>query len=202
MMKTTRVFLLLNGKLPQKIPNLSGYDIICATDGAYNYLKENNIVPDFIAGDFDSIKSLAQNIETFHTPNQNFTDFDKIVEILIQKGCTEIDVFGASGKEQDHFIGNLSTAIHYKNRLKMTFYDAHGYYFLAEQKVNITNCLHKTISLIPMSFVSEVYTEGLEYELVNEHLEMGKKIGTRNKAIKNNISINHTNGNLFVFVND
>ncbi len=56
---------------------------ICATDGAYQYLKENNIVPNFIAGDFDSLQEIPKNIEVIKTPNQDFTDFDKILQISV-----------------------------------------------------------------------------------------------------------------------
>ena len=42
-MKSKKVFLLLNGSPPTIVPNISNYDVICATDGAYQYLKENNI---------------------------------------------------------------------------------------------------------------------------------------------------------------
>ena len=50
-MKNGKVFLLLNGETPQKIPELSGYEIICATDGAYHFLNEKMITPHFISGD-------------------------------------------------------------------------------------------------------------------------------------------------------
>ena len=66
-MKTKKVFLLLNGEKPKKLPNLSNYDIICATDGAYQYLKEKNIIPNFITGDFDSLESLPTEIEVIET---------------------------------------------------------------------------------------------------------------------------------------
>jgi thiamine pyrophosphokinase len=37
-MKNKKVFLLLNGEKPKEVPNFSVYDLICATDGAYQYL--------------------------------------------------------------------------------------------------------------------------------------------------------------------
>ena len=53
-MKNGKVFLLLNGETPVKTPELNDYEIICATDGAYHFLKEKGITPDFISGDFDT----------------------------------------------------------------------------------------------------------------------------------------------------
>lgn len=196
-----KVFLLLNGEPPQKLPDLSAYHIICATDGAYHFLEENNIVPDFISGDLDSIKNIPNSIEVIHTPNQDFTDFDKILKLLFDKGFAHIDVFGASGKEQDHFLGNLHTAMQWKNKLNLIFYDNHSHYFLADKKTEITNCKDKIVSLVPFPKANNIITEGLEYQLNKENLTFGERIGTRNKALQDTINITFKSGNLFIFIN-
>lgn len=200
-MKKKKVFLVLNGEEPNQLPDFSDYEIICATDGAYQYLLKNNITPTFISGDFDSLAILPQGVEAIKTPDQNFTDFDKILKILFEKGYKEIDVFGASGKEQDHFLGNLNTALQWKDRLEIMFYDNHGYYFLAKKKTSIPHCLHKTVSLVPFPLATEVTTKGLQYPLNSEDLVFGKRIGTRNKAIENQIDIHFKSGALFIFIN-
>jgi thiamine pyrophosphokinase len=200
-MKEKKVFLLLNGEAPTMLPNLSNYAIICATDGAYHHLEENNIVPDLVCGDLDSSQEIPKNIEVIHTPNQDFTDFDKTLQILLDKGFTEIDVFGASGKEQDHFLGNLHTAIQWRDQLKLNFFDNHSRYFLADKSTEIANCKGKIISLVPFPNVTNIFTEGLQYALNKEDLTFGERIGTRNKALKNNIKISFESGNLFIFIN-
>jgi thiamine pyrophosphokinase len=200
-MKNGKVFLLLNGETPVKAPELNDYEIICATDGAYHFLKEKGITPDFISGDFDSIEDPPEEIEVIHTPNQAFTDFDKILQILKNKGHKTIDVYGASGKEQDHFLGNLHTAIQWKEKLSLTFYDNHGSYFLAKKKNPILNCKDKIISLIPFPKATGIITKGLKYSLNKEDLTFGKKIGTRNIALENNIEITFETGELFIFIN-
>ena len=200
-MKQNKIFLLLNGEIPKELPNLSNYDIVCATDGAYKFLKEQGITPTFISGDFDSLENLPKDVELIHTPNQDFTDFDKILEILFNKGFKTIDVFGASGKEQDHFLGNLNTAIQWKNKLNLTFFDNHSYYFLADTHTEILNCKGKIISLIPFPEAKDITTKGLQYTLNKEDLIFGKRIGTRNKASGNKVEISFTTGELFIFVN-
>ncbi|MFY9241818.1 MAG: thiamine diphosphokinase [Polaribacter sp.] len=200
-MKNTKVFLLLNGETPIKIPNVSEYDIICATDGAYQYLEKNNIIPNFIAGDFDSLKNIPKEIEVFDTPNQDFTDFDKILQILFDKGFTKIDIYGASGKEQDHFLGNLHTAIQWKEKLTLTFFDNYNRYFLADNSTELANCKNKIVSLIPFPKATNIVTEGLEYPLINEDLTFGERIGTRNRGVQDAIKITFKTGNLFIFIN-
>ncbi|MFK8058948.1 MAG: thiamine diphosphokinase [Polaribacter sp.] len=200
-MKTKKVFLLLNGETPNVVPNTSKYDVICATDGAYQYLKENNITPNFIAGDFDSLQEIPKEIEVIETPNQDFTDFDKILQILFDKGFKNIDVFGASGQEQDHFLGNLHIAIQFKEKLKLTFFDDYSRYFLADKKTKISNCKNKIVSLIPFPSARKITTKGLQYPLNKEDLVFGERIGTRNRAIKNDIKISFKTGELFIFIN-
>tara|TARA_R110002126_G_scaffold181187_4_gene330036 strand:+ start:46299 stop:46904 length:606 start_codon:yes stop_codon:yes gene_type:complete len=200
-MKAKKVFLLLNGEKPKEVPNTSNYDVICATDGAYQYLKENNITPTFISGDFDSLAEIPTKIEVIETPNQDFTDFDKILQILFDKGFYQIDIYGASGAAQDHFLGNLSTAIQWKTKLKLTFFDNHSRYFLADKRTEITDCKNKIVSLIPFPKAINIVTEGLEYQLKNEDLVFGERIGTRNKGIKDTVNITFKSGELFIFIN-
>ncbi|GAL64686.1 thiamine diphosphokinase [Algibacter lectus] len=201
-MNTEKVCLFLNGEQPKSIPDLESYKIVCATDGAYKFLEANNIVPNFISGDFDSIETIPDAVEVIHTPNQDFTDFDKVLQILSDKGFKTVDVFGASGKEQDHFLGNLHTALQWKAKLDLTFFDNHGYYFLADKTSEIKNCLDKTVSLIPLPEATGIVTLGLQYALNNETLAFGDRIGTRNKAVIDNILITFKTGNLFLFIND
>jgi thiamine pyrophosphokinase len=86
--------------------------------------------------------------------------------------------------------------------LEITFFDNHGRYFLAKQITTINNCLHKTISLVPLPKASKISTLGLQYSLNKEDLSFGKRIGTRNKAINNEVKITFEKGELVIFVND
>lgn len=194
-------FLLLNGEPPKKLPDFSDYEIICATDGAYQFLKDQQITPDFISGDFDSLENIPKDIEVIHTANQDLTDFDKILQILYDKGFKNIHVFGGSGKEQDHFLGNLHTAIQWKNRLKLTFFDNYGRYFLAPKTTKIDTEKGKMISLIPFPEAKNISTTGLQYALKNENLTIGERIGTRNNAIENKVEITFDTGELYIFIN-
>lgn len=202
MKKNQTAFLLLNGEAPKTLPNLSKYDIICTTDGAYEFAQKNQITPDFVSGDFDSIRHIPKDIETIHTPDQNFTDFDKALQILYKKGFTKVDVFGASGKEQDHFLGNLHCAYKWKKKIDITFFDNHGYYFFASKITVLHNVKNKTISLYPFPKASKIITKGLQYIVNNEDLSIKKRIGTRNVAIKNEINITFKKGELIIFVNN
>jgi len=199
-MKTPNVFLVLNGEKPTKLPDLTNYDLVCATDGAFNFLKEQNITPHFVSGDFDSIKSIPNHIKSIHTPNQELTDFDKILQILYDQKWTTIDVYGGSGKEQDHFLGNLHTALQWKDRLTITFYDDFGRYFFCKKSMELSDCSQKTISLIPFPIATKISTQGLQYPLHKEDLTFGSKIGTRNTATEKEVQIQFETGELLIFI--
>ena len=201
-MNQKTVFLILNGETPRHLPDLSAYDLICATDGASIFLKKSGIMPDLITGDFDSSNNHPQNSEIIHTPDQNYTDFDKMLTILFDRGCKVIDVYGASGKVQDHFLGNLHTALKWKNDLKITFYDNYGKYFIAEKNTQLKGVLGKIISLFPFPLTKNITTAGLQYPLKKEDLSFHQRIGTRNKAIEDIIKIQFKEGDLVIFVND
>ncbi len=199
--------LLLNGNAPEKISRPQDYDIFVATDGAIQKAIQLGVIPDYVLGDFDSIDhELAKNIHVHfvRTPDQNFTDFEKALAFIRDKGFDEIHVYGASGGEQDHFLGNLSAALYWQSKVKLTFFDSFGkYYFLKKLEPNrITNVKGKTISLIPFPNALQISTSGLEFPLQKEDLNFGKRIGTRNFALESEIEIHFTEGDLLIFIND
>ncbi|HFS67547.1 MAG TPA: thiamine diphosphokinase [Flavobacteriia bacterium] len=202
MKNTKKAFLLLNGELPNQLSNLQNYDLICATDGALHKLEKFNKIPDLLTGDFDSSTNHPKNIEIIPTPDQEDTDFGKMLQILFNKGFKNIDIYGASGLEQDHFLGNLNSALVWKNRLELTFYDNHSTYFFAKNKTILKNVKGKLISLYPFSKAKKITTKGLQYPLKKEALKIGKRIGIRNFAIESDVKITFKKGNLLIFIHD
>ena len=204
MSKTALLFI--NGTPPKNLPNTEGYAIIACTDGAFHYLKEKNFPLaqlDFISGDFDSHTGNDENIyhEKFiFTPDQNFTDFQKALDILKNKGIKKVDVYGGSGGEQDHFLGNLHVAFLFKDLMEITFYDEFSSYFFIPKDFEINNVEGKMVSLLPFPKVENLVTDGLNWELKNEDLEITKRIGTRNFATKSTVKISYSDGDLLVFI--
>ncbi|XOD67624.1 MAG: thiamine diphosphokinase [Flavobacteriales bacterium Tduv] len=198
----SKVALFINGEPPIVFPKLVAYKKIFATDGAYHYLKMSGICPDVISGDLDSLDhtSLAQGITLIDTPDQNFTDFEKALRIIYQDGVFNVDVWGASGREQDHFLGNLSTALKYGKELSLIFHDNHHTYFFAERKNSLYGVKGKMISLFPFPYAEGVITRGLKYPLYGESLEISRRIGTRNTAVYDIVEITFTSGSLVIFV--
>lgn len=206
-----KALLFINGDSPKTIPNLSGYDLIACTDGAFHYLKQLKFhldKLDFISGDFDSHKNeeeiiqQAQNhqFEIIETPDQNKTDFHKALEIIIEKGFDNVDVYGGSGGEQDHFLGNLSVAFAFKDKVDLQFFDDHSSYYFIPKKITISDVKGKMISLMPFPIAKNIETKGLKWPLYKEDLILGERIGTRNIAENKDVTIKYKQGDLLIFV--
>lgn len=204
-----RALLFINGEPPKEFPNLSDYELIACTDGAFHYLKELNFPLeklDFISGDFDSfnLETLREpqrdSFEIFETPDQNKTDFHKALELIFEKGSDNIDVYGASGGEQDHFLGNLSVAFFFKDKLNLRFFDNYSSYYFIPKEFAISDVKDKMISLMPFPIAKNIETKGLKWPLYNEDLILGERIGTRNIAENEEVSIKYKEGDLLFFV--
>ncbi len=201
-----KALLFINGVPPENLPNSEGYDVIACSDGAFHYLKRKNFPLgklDFISGDFDSHSGSDDEIynEKFiSTPDQDKTDFEKSLELLIEQNIDSVDVYGGSGGEMDHFLGNLHVALKFKTQLVIKFYDQFSTYFFSPKNFSLNNVKGKMISLFPFPSVENISTSGLNWNLQNDFLEVGKKIGTRNFAIEDEVTINFEKGELIVFV--
>lgn len=201
-----KVLLFINGDAPKSLPIIENYDLIACTDGAFHYLKNLNFPLDkldFISGDFDSHSGADENVyqdKFIYTPDQDKTDFHKALEIIADKGFKNIDVFGGSGGEQDHFLGNLTVAYSFKTDLNIKFYDEFSEYFFVPKSIFIKNVKDKLISLYPFPTAENVTTKGLNWSLNCENLNITTRIGTRNVAIEDEILIEYEKGDLLLFV--
>ena len=203
---TDKALLFINGVPPKNLPETEDYAMIACSDGAFHYLKEKKFPLDkldFISGDFDSY--LGSDEAIYHdrfifTPDQDKTDFHKSLEIIQERGITAVDVYGGSGGEMDHFLGNLTAAFLFKNHLEITFYDEFSTYFFAPKTLVLENVKGKTISLYPFPLTENITTKGLNWPLNNESLDISKRIGTRNLASEETVVIHYGKGDLVVFM--
>ncbi|KXH85419.1 thiamine diphosphokinase [Chryseobacterium kwangjuense] len=201
-----KVLLFINGEAPEILPNAVDYELIACTDGAFHYLKRLGFPLDkldFISGDFDSHSGSDENIyhEKFiHTPDQDKTDFHKALDLIEEKGFNTVDVFGGSGGEQDHFLGNLTVAYTFKDHLDIKFYDEFSEYYFIPKNFKLGKVKNKMISLYPFPTVENITTKGLNWPLTNGSLSITSRIGTRNFAVEDEVSIEYEKGDLLVFI--
>lgn len=197
-----KALLVINGHPPKEIPDVRDYEKIYCTDGAYAFLLSKKIRPDYVIGDFDSVSidDISSFVEIVEILDQDSTDFDKSLQFIIDKGHKAVDVFGSTGMEHDHFLGNLSTALAFKNQIEITFIDDYSIFFFIDKNMSLENVKNRVISLIPFHQAKNVQTKGLVYPLNGMDLELGKRIGTRNIANEDRVEISYESGELLVFI--
>ena len=127
---------------------------------------------------------------------------NNLLEVLDtkSKGFENIDVYGGSGGEQDHFLGNLSVAYAFKDKLNLQFFDEYSSYYFIPKNFSISDVKGKMISLMPFPIAKNIETKGLKWPLNREDLMLGERIGTRNVADSQEVSIQYKKGDLLIFV--
>ena len=118
-MKKIDAVILANGdyptaSLPLKILHEAPY-VACCDGGANDYIAKGHL-PNIIIGDGDSL--CAEYRERYaslihHNPDQETNDQTKAVQYLHAQGMRHIAIVGATGKREDHTIGNISLLIEY-----------------------------------------------------------------------------------------
>jgi len=200
----SEVVLFINGQFPQKISQLAHFQKIYCTDGAYKSLQQLNIQPDVVSGDFDSlsVSEISSEVKIVETPDQNATDFEKALRLIIEDGFKSVSVFGCSGLEQDHFLGNLTAMLNHKQEINIRCFDDFGFYFFAENETIIEDFKDETLSLYPFPDAKKVISEGVKFPLYKEDLNIISRIGTRNTITQKTARVSFDEGNLLLFIQD
>ncbi len=101
---------------PQPLEVLQNAPLVVCCDGAADRYIATGHVPDAIVGDGDSIS--ATNREKYAhllhiISEQETNDQTKAVRFLVEHGKRRIAIVGATGRREDHTIGNISLLIEY-----------------------------------------------------------------------------------------
>lgn len=99
--------------------------VICADRGIVHAHK-TGIFPDIVTGDFDSYTGeITPCGEIYRTvPEKDDTDTMLAVKLALEKGATDIRLYGATGGRFDHTFANIQTLIYaHENSCKMSIYD-------------------------------------------------------------------------------
>lgn len=178
--------------------------VICA-DGGLDTALANNITPDLIIGDFDSVTaSLPDSIETIRLPAaKDDTDMMAAIKVGIRRGFDNFVLLGALGGRFDHSYANLS-ALSYISALggKAVLADSHCKIFLMHgSRITLTEMKGYTVSVFPFGCPScTVSYQGMLYPLTEHCLHAEFPLGVSNEIVEDSAEIMVHSGDALVMV--
>ena len=155
---------------------------IIAADGAYNKLIKQDIIPDYIVGDFDSVTSeIHKDCQQIKITEQETTDFEKCINFAIKLELKPCIVYGASGLDLDHQMHNLNLIMRYKKLCPMLIKNRQQELIALPENFALKTKKDSIISLMPYP-EGIISTEGLRWELINSKLSIYNMASIRNQA--------------------
>ena len=185
---------------PQPLEILHNADYVACCDGAANHYISLGNIPDAIVGDGDSIST--ENREKYahilHIVNeQESNDQTKAVRFLVSQGKRRIAIVGATGRREDHTIGNISLLIEYA-REGVEVYSFTDYGIFIPCNGITTHKCHKGQQISIFSTTAKLHSgKGLLYPIYNF---TNWWQGTLNECTSDSITIN-AEGEYMLFFN-
>ena len=189
--KQEPALLIANGEACQ--PELLGQLLewsptVVVLDSAIWRVFELGIKVDILLGDFDRnldldrIRAEQYPLEIVHAPDQNKTDLDKGIELLIERGFPAVNIVWATGRRADHTLVNMTNIVRYKDQIRLVMIDDHSKIFPLVGRFEKWYAAGTPISLIPVGTVTGFTSEGLKYNLQDATLTLGYFTSSSNEA--------------------
>ena len=199
--------IIANGDPPKrgiiKYLQKSGAKTIIAADGGANSAYKLGITPNYIIGDFDSIKPkvkkhFSAKSEIIKYERQDDTDVEKALKFAIKEKYETVYLLGGTGNRMDHSICNLGIVLKYFSQIKIIL--LHGKTILNPYSENIIlqTIPNETISLYAFDDKTKITSKGLKYPLNNSTLRFGVSESTSNVALGNKVELKISGGIIFV----
>ncbi len=203
--QSIRCVLCLNGEIPNPDFFLKCANIpLFACDGAGSRLIKQGVYPNLISGDLDSLDHsiVPAEIEIKHTPDQNYTDLEKALNILIERKLFPCLITGTTGREIDHTINNINVILKYSQNHPILFHDS-AYTDKEKFGIFVFDSLignfeaNTKISILPYPKAT-VSSKGLKWNLDKDTLSQDTKSSALNVVQISPIEITVHNGVVLV----
>jgi thiamine pyrophosphokinase len=175
--------------------------IVCC-DGSVQNLVLAGMQPDAIVGDMDSInegltKRFSDRI--FKDENQDTNDLTKAVAWCCEMGYKDIVIVGATGKREDHTIGNISLLVEYILKVNVIMVSDTGILRPLLKSSEIVSFPGQQVSVFCIDPDIEVSSHGLRYPL-NRAKIRNWWYATLNEAIGDRFSLEFNQGRVIVYL--
>lgn len=174
--------------------------IVCCDGSAASLLKAG-FIPEVIVGDMDSLSSeIAERYrDRIHRDeSQDTNDLTKAVLWCKRNGYEDIVIVGATGKREDHTIGNISLLVEYADYLELIMVTDTGMFRPLLSNTELLSFTGQQISIFSIDPDTEITSFGLRYPLINKKI-MNWWEATLNEAIGDHFSLEFTKGRVIVY---
>ena len=199
-----KTIILANGNFPtHEIPLSFLYKaerIICC-DGSTQSLLNFGLKPDFIIGDLDSIsEEIRKQFSSIllYRAEQETNDLTKSVQFCIENNFKEITILGATGKREDHTLGNLSLLLDYSEKANVQMLTDYGVFTPLLKTSTLESYPVEQISIFSLDTETVFTFHNLLYPVENRKLSSWWQ-GTLNEAKTDNFTISFDKGKVLVF---
>ena len=202
-LKNKSVVIVANGSAPRhskakKILESSNKFIFC--DGAINNNAYKNIKPFKIIGDLDSISNdLLKKYDNIlvRDPNQNTNDLQKALIWCQNNNFLDLTIIGASGKREDHTIGNIFLLFKF-SKLNITIVTDEGTFIIISKKTTFESYINQQVSIFSVDKNVKIKSKNLRFPLNNVSLN-NIFDGTLNSSTDEKFDLDISHGSIIVF---
>ena len=194
--------IIANGEFPTHPYPLSciknAGEIICL-DGALKTCIENNITPNAIVGDGDSTSSQLREeyAHIYHLfTDQETNDLTKAISFCNEKGVKHIKIVAATGKREDHTLGNISLLLEYMTSVDIEMITDYGVFTPISKTTAFKSTVGQQVSIFNLDR-EPVTSQNLKYPLNRSVLDNLWK-GTLNESLGESFTI-ETEGKVIVY---
>lgn len=210
-LRTKNVIVVGNGSFNQQLQIKSIYDnnrFIIAVNGGTKHIIKQNIIPDLIIGDLDSLslsikrKILQNSVPVIkHPEDKDFTDLELAVNYLLQCKPKDITLIGVLGKRLDQTFANLCLLESFLiNNIKCQIIDNATTIWLINKSITINVSIGDLVSIHPLTNkVQGITTDGLKFPLSGDVLLRNASRGISNVALRSSVNISVNEGTAYIF---
>lgn len=179
-------------------------DLVVACDAGLQHCERNNIVPDVVIGDFDSLGFIPERNNTIILPvAKDDTDTSYAVKYAMKKGFNRFVVFGGTGgKRPDHTHANVALLAYISKNGGIGFLVDKGCTVTAitDSRIRFSEDLSGDISVFSFDSQSVGVTEkGLLYCLENAVVNNSDIVGVSNSFAGIESSVEVKSGTLIIY---
>ncbi|MDR0835324.1 MAG: thiamine diphosphokinase [Tannerella sp.] len=173
---------------------------IISCDSAANELLQRGYMPKFGIGDGDSIAPTAKKLlsdRMIVVAEQENNDLTKAVKFAVSMNMKKIAILGATGKREDHTLGNIGLLADYMDVADVVMLTDYGCFFAMNGNKTVKAKPGQQISFFCMD-AAPLTVRGVKWLIENRTLTRWWQ-GTLNEVTEENVEI-ETQGKIVVFL--